>query len=129
MVGPTDFHWERINTLFREGGVTWQINSTGEGLPLILTAILFASLCVWLASRFSEHLVLLTTDELDQLRLLGPEPLSEETRRRVGDYAAISMDATVFRYTGGFDEDHFMHQRSHHSGLSPRELTVPMVVG
>ncbi len=80
-------------------------------------------------SRFGEHLVLLTTDQLDELRLLGPDPLSEETRRRVGDYTAIALDASVFRYTGGFDEDRFMRQYSHHSGLSAREMTVPMVVG
>ena len=80
-------------------------------------------------SRFGDHFVLVTTDQLDELRLLGPEPLSQETRRRVGDYAAISLDAAVFRYTGGFDEDHFMQQRSHHSGLSSREMTVPLVIG
>jgi hypothetical protein len=80
-------------------------------------------------SRFGEHLVLITTDQLDELRLLGPDPLSEETRRRVGDYTAIALDASIFRYTGGFDEDRFMQQHSHHSGLSAREMTVPMVVG
>lgn len=80
-------------------------------------------------SRFGEHFVLITTDELDELRLLGPDPLSKETRRRIGDYAAIALDASVLRYTGGFDGDNFMHQRSHHSGLSIREMTVPMVVG
>jgi hypothetical protein len=80
-------------------------------------------------SRFGEHFVLITTDQLDELRLLGPEPLSEETRRRVGDYAAIALDAAVLRYTGDLDGDHFMHQRSHHSGLSSREMTVPLIVG
>ena len=80
-------------------------------------------------SRFGDHFVLITTEELDELRLLGPDPLSDETRRRVGDYAAVSLDASVLRYTGGFDGDNFMHQRSHHSGLSSREMTVPMVVG
>jgi hypothetical protein len=52
LVGPNDFQWERINTLFREAGITWQINSTSEGLPLILAAILFSALSVWLARRF-----------------------------------------------------------------------------
>ena len=56
LVGPTGFHWERINELFREAGITWQINNTGQGLPLILAAILFATLCVWLTRRFSRHI-------------------------------------------------------------------------
>lgn len=56
LVGPTDFHWERISALFSGAGITWQINSTAEGLPLILVAILFAAQCVWLTRRFSRHL-------------------------------------------------------------------------
>jgi hypothetical protein len=56
LVGPTDFKWQRISALFREAGITWQIDNSGEGLPLILVAILFAALCVWLTRRFSEHL-------------------------------------------------------------------------
>jgi hypothetical protein len=56
LVGPTDFNWERINGLFRGAGITWQINSTSEGLPLVLVAILFAALWLWLTVRFSRQL-------------------------------------------------------------------------
>jgi hypothetical protein len=55
---PTGFHWEHINTLFRNAAIPWQISSNGEGLPLILAAILFAALCLYLArsSPLSRHL-------------------------------------------------------------------------
>jgi hypothetical protein len=56
LVGPTDFHWERINALFSKAGITWRINSTAEGLPLILFAISLAALCVWLTRRFPGQL-------------------------------------------------------------------------
>lgn len=79
--------------------------------------------------RFGEHFALITTQELDDLRLLGPEPLSAETRRRVGDFTSLALDDSVMRYTGGSDGNHFMQQRSHHSGLSPREMTIPFVLG
>ena len=79
--------------------------------------------------RFGEHFALITTQELEDLRLLGPEPLTAETRRRVGDFTSLALDDSVMRYTGGSDGDHFMHQRSHHSGLSPLEMTVPLVIG
>ena len=52
LVGPTDFHWERVNALLRGAGSTWQIGHTGEGLPLILAAISLASLCIWLTRRY-----------------------------------------------------------------------------
>jgi hypothetical protein len=79
-------------------------------------------------ARFGEHFALITTDQLEQLRLLGPIPLAAETRARVGDCASVALDASVMRYTGGFDGDHFMHQRSHHSGLSPAEMTIPLII-
>jgi len=79
--------------------------------------------------RFGEHFALITTQQLDDLRLLGPDPLAPETRRRVGDFTSLALDDSVMRYTGGSDGDHFMHQRSHHSGLSHREMTIPLVIG
>ena len=79
--------------------------------------------------RFGDHFALITTQQLEDLRLLGPHPLAEETRRRVGDFTSLALDDSVMRYTGGSDGDHFMQQRSHHSGLSPRETTIPLVIG
>lgn len=79
--------------------------------------------------RFGDHFALISTQQLEDLRLLGPDPLTPETRRRVGDFTSIALDASVLRYTGGSDGDHFMHQRSHHSGLSPAEVTIPLVIG
>ena len=58
LVGTADFNWERISALFRKAGIPWQIETTGEGLPLILTVLLFSALCVWLvrSSPLSRHL-------------------------------------------------------------------------
>ncbi len=80
-------------------------------------------------ARFGEHLALISTDQLDDLRLLGPEPLTSETRRRLGSWAAISMDDTAFRYAAGGSGVQLLRQRSNHSGLSRQEMTVPFVVG
>ena len=78
--------------------------------------------------RFGDHFALISTQELDDLRLLGPDPLTSEVRRRVGDFTSLALDDSVMRYTGGSDGDHFMHQRSHHSGLSAAEMTIPLVL-
>lgn len=58
LITPNGFYWERINILFSEAGIKWQINSTGEGLPLIIIVILFAALCTWLvrSSPLSRYL-------------------------------------------------------------------------
>jgi len=80
-------------------------------------------------ARFGDHFALISTQDLEDLRLLGPDPLADETRRRVGDLTSLALDDSVMRYTGGADGEHFMEQRSHHSGLSHREMTVPLVIG
>ena len=79
-------------------------------------------------SRFSERFALLTVDEVDGLRLFGPEPLTDETRHRLGDYVAISLGADILAYldaNGGRDA---LRQASQHSGLTPEEMRIPLVV-
>src|SRR5690606_6372518 len=79
--------------------------------------------------RFGQQFVLLSTDEVQRLRLMGPGTISGETRLRMGDYTAISLGAEVMRYAGAPGLDRFMRQRSQHSGLSHAEMHVPLVVG
>lgn len=58
LVGPTDFHWERISELLRGADIPWQINSTSQGLPLILMATICAGFYEWIvrSSPLSRHL-------------------------------------------------------------------------
>jgi hypothetical protein len=46
LLGRTSFEWERINALFRETGITWQVDTAVEGLPLVLSAILCIAMLV-----------------------------------------------------------------------------------
>jgi hypothetical protein len=73
-------------------------------------------------NRFGETHALLTIDEIEALRLLGPDPLSPETRRRLGDFMAISAtpDAILHRPDSpmvGF-----------HGGLLADEMRIPLIV-
>lgn len=81
------------------------------------------------AERCGERWVLLTTDEVDALRLMGPNALSTETRRRIGNYTAIALSAEVMRFAGPRGGERFLRQQSQHSGLSPDEMTIPLVIG
>ncbi len=79
-------------------------------------------------SRFAERFALLTVDEVDELRLFGPDPLTEETRLRLGDFVAISLGADILAYldaNGGRDA---LRQASQHSGLTPEEMRIPLIV-
>ncbi|MFW6174594.1 MAG: alkaline phosphatase family protein, partial [Chloroflexota bacterium] len=70
--------------------------------------------------RFGSRLLLLATDDVAHLELLGPGELSTETRRRIGDYMALATDATVMSYLpSGDDQPELQNVVSHHSGLTP----------
>ena len=79
-------------------------------------------------ATFGEHFFLLTTAEVEELGLLGPEPLAPQTRQRLGDYMAISRGATVLGFYPSKASRQGLQQRSHHAGLTRAEMLVPLVV-
>ena len=79
-------------------------------------------------ATFAEHFFLLTTDEVEELGLLGPVPLTPQTRQRLGDFMAISRGATVLGFHPSEASRKGLQQRSHHAGLTRAEMLVPLVV-
>jgi hypothetical protein len=76
--------------------------------------------------RWGGDWMLLTVDEAERLQLLGPNRLSEETRRRLGDYVAVSDAA---------NESSALYHRldtdtmiGFHGGLHPDEMRIPLIV-
>ncbi len=79
-------------------------------------------------ARFGTEFLLLSTDELEEMELLGPGLLSDETRRRVGDSVAISLGASILAMPGITGGDEWLALASHHSGLTPAEMRIPLLV-
>jgi hypothetical protein len=77
------------------------------------------------ADRFGERFALLTIDEVSALRLLGPVPLSAETRRRLGDYMAIPRGRDVILYEPA---PTLRAMRGFHGGLTRDEVRVPLIL-
>jgi N-acetylglutamate synthase-like GNAT family acetyltransferase len=75
--------------------------------------------------RFGEHFALLTARQIEDLHLLGPNGLSEITRRRLGTFVGIARRPSRFYIepTDGHPEYVGVH-----GGLSPEEMVVPLVV-
>ena len=78
--------------------------------------------------RFGDRFALLTVDEAEDLRLFGPGLVSAESRRRLGSLMAVAMGADVIRYHGPTKKKHGPPSISHHSGLTPSEMRVPLIV-
>jgi hypothetical protein len=79
--------------------------------------------------RMPDDVVLLTKDEIESLELLGPGIIPTRTRDRMGDYIAICMSAAVFAWSpANSDGPNMSRLVSHHSGLSPDEVRIPLII-
>lgn len=78
--------------------------------------------------QLGERFLLVTIEEAEHVELFGPGRLSPTTRARVGDLIAISTGPDVIEYGPAGGVGRVMSQASQHSGLSPPEMQVPLVV-
>ena len=75
--------------------------------------------------KYGEYAFLLTVDEVESLELLGPGGIEDVTRRRLGTHMAISRGPDAFTYRSKSDSMKFI---GYHSGLTPDEMLVPLIV-
>ena len=78
--------------------------------------------------RYGSRFLLVTIDEAEQEGLFGPGRLSPMARSRLGDLVAISRGAHVIEYRKAWGIGRVMAQSSHHSGLAPAEMRVPLIL-
>ena len=74
----------------------------------------------------SDFLVL-TAEDVEAARLLGEGTLTEDTRYRLGNALALSTGNAVLDYRAVVGDD--LHPIvSHHGGLTPSEMRIPLVI-
>lgn len=78
--------------------------------------------------RFGARWALLRPEQLEELGLLGPDPLSAETRARVGDFVAVPEGRRVLLYRPGPDPTGTERLIGYHGGLLPDEVRIPLIV-
>ena len=77
--------------------------------------------------RFRDDFLVLTASEVEQVGLFGPIAPSDSTRGRMGSALVLSTGGAVLDYRTALGEDaHPMI--SHHGGLTPAEMRIPLVV-
>jgi hypothetical protein len=78
-------------------------------------------------SRFEEKMVLVKTDEVEELEMFGPKPMSAISRPRFGDFVAIPFKpATISFHPPNKPLGHLY--LAVHAGMSPQEMLVPLCV-
>ena len=77
--------------------------------------------------RFGDDFLALTAQEVEEIGLFGPGAPSDETRRRMGRALVLSTGNAALDYRAALgDAGHPMI--SHHGGLTPAEMRIPLVV-
>jgi predicted AlkP superfamily pyrophosphatase or phosphodiesterase len=75
--------------------------------------------------RFGATWVLLTIDEVEELRLFGPGPLSALTRERLGDFFAMNATHELIMAVPPRSREPL---RGSHGGLLADEVVVPLII-
>jgi hypothetical protein len=78
--------------------------------------------------QYGDRFCLLTVEEAEALGLFGPGPLSPVARERLGDLILVSAGADVLEYVPNGSIDRVLAVSAHHSGLTPSEMRVPLVI-
>ena len=72
-------------------------------------------------------MAVLSQGETEELRLFGPEPLSDFARRRFGDYVGIALAPFLLAHYASADSTALRHVGVH-GGMCPDEVRVPVAV-
>ena len=72
--------------------------------------------------------MVLTVDEAEEISLFGPGKLAAHTKARLGDMMALSIGQDVIEYRATRGGSRMMSEASHHSGLTPAEMRIPLII-
>jgi hypothetical protein len=79
-------------------------------------------------ARYGDRFLLLTVAEAEGLHLFGPEPITPALRDRFGDLIMLSSGVDMVEYAPSGRVGHRVDLNAFHSGLSPAEMRVPLII-
>lgn len=82
----------------------------------------------WLKAQYDDRFLSITVSEAEQLQLFGPGPISPRVRERFGDLVLISSGSNVIEYVPKGRIGRRVDLNAFHSGLSPAEMRVPLII-
>jgi predicted AlkP superfamily pyrophosphatase or phosphodiesterase len=77
--------------------------------------------------RYGKYLFLFSFEEMAELELLGPDGISDITKERLGDFLAVTKDASSIEFCAE-GEERMLLLESTHGGLTPDEMLVPVII-
>ena len=77
--------------------------------------------------RFGEDFIVLTAEEVQELGLLGVGEPTVETTNRMGNILLLSAGEAIYDFREILGDERFP-MISHHGGLTPEEMRIPLVI-
>ena len=78
--------------------------------------------------RFEQVFMVVDMEDAIKIQLFGPTEPTDETRERLGDLVVVSSGADVLEYNASRGSGRMLKLNGHHSGLTPDEMLIPLII-
>ncbi len=124
---PPKRHTLRIS---RELQPLFRLMPSGDARVMYLYTLEWAKERVrrYFEQRFDQVFMVVDLEDAIKVQLFGPTEPTSEARERLGDLVAISSGADVLEYNASRGSGRMLKLNGHHSGLSPDEMLIPLII-
>ena len=77
---------------------------------------------------YGEWFFIISAREALELELFGSDHYNVALNFDIGDFVSISRGSAALRFSGFPGHRSFLKMKSHHSGLTPSEMRIPLVI-
>ena len=78
--------------------------------------------------KFGDKFVVIDTEDAIAIGLFGPDYPTDEVAERIGDVMSISTGSAILEYNINRGPGRMLQMNAHHSGLTPDEMRIPLIV-
>ena len=124
---PPRRHTLRVN---RQLQPMFRLMPSGDARVMYLYTLEWARERVrrYFEQRFEQVFMVVDMEDAIKLQLFGPTEPTEETRERLGDLVVISSGADILEYNASRGSGRMLKLNGHHSGLTPDEMLIPLII-
>ena len=124
---PPKRHTLRVN---RQLQPFFRLMPSGDARVMYLYTLEWARERVrrYFEQRFDQVFMVVDTEDAIKIQLFGPTEPTDETRERLGDLVVVSSGADILEYNASRGAGRMLQLNGHHSGLTPDEMLIPLII-
>lgn len=124
---PPRRHTLRVN---RQLQPMFRLMPSGDARVMYLYTLEWARERVrrYFEQRFDQVFMVVDMEDAIKIQLFGPTEPTDETRERLGDLVVVSSGADILEYNASRGSGRMLKLNGHHSGLTPDEMLIPLII-